>query len=62
MNINIHDVTDITIENVQAAKNGTTWRTIKIKARGGVHEVVLFAAMDDAENLHPTWILTDDQP
>ena len=62
MNISIHDVSDITIKNVQTAKNGTTWRTIKIKGRGGVHEVVLFAAMDDAENLHPTWILTDDQP
>jgi len=54
MNISIHNVTDITIENVGKAKNGTTWRSIKIKGRGGVHEVVLFADMDDAENLELT--------
>jgi hypothetical protein len=54
MNISIHDVTDITIENVGKAKNGTTWRSIKIKGRGGVHELVLFAAKDDAENLELT--------
>ncbi len=53
MNISIHDVTDITIENV-ITRNGTTWRKIKIKGRGGVHEVVLFAARDDAENLELT--------
>jgi hypothetical protein len=53
MNINIHDVTDITIENVRA-RNGTTWRSLKIKGKGGVHEVVLFAAMDDPENLEIT--------
>jgi hypothetical protein len=62
MNISIHDVTDIIIKTVNSGGSGTTWRTIKIKGRGGVHELVLFAAMDDAENLHPTWILTDDQP
>jgi hypothetical protein len=50
MNISIHDVTDITIENVRT-RNGTTWRSIKIKGKGGVHELVLFAAKDDAENL-----------
>ncbi len=54
MNINIHDVTDITIENVITAKNGTTWRSIKIRGKGGVHELVLFAAKDDAENLEIT--------
>lgn len=54
MNISVHDVTDITIENVGKAKNGTTWRSIKIKGRGGIHEVVLFAAMNDAENLELT--------
>jgi hypothetical protein len=54
MNISIHDVTDITIQNVGKAKNGTTWRSIKIKGRGGVHEVVLFADKDDAENLELT--------
>ena len=43
MNISIHDVTDITIENVGKAKNGTTWRSIKIKGKGGVHEIVLNA-------------------
>ena len=54
MNISIHDVSDITIKNVQTAKNGTTWRSIKIKGHGGIHEVVLFAAKDDAENLELT--------
>jgi len=53
MNISIHDVTDITIENVRT-RNGTTWRSIKIKGKGGVHELVLFAAKDDAENLELT--------
>ena len=53
MNISIHDVSDITIENV-ITRNGTTWRKIKIKGRGGVHELVLFAAEDDAENLELT--------
>ncbi len=53
MDISIHDVTDITIKNVRA-RNGTIWRTIKIKARVGVHNLVLFAAMDDAENLEIT--------
>jgi len=51
MNINIHDVTDIIIENVDSGGNGTTWRTIKIKGKGGVHQIVLFAAKDDPENL-----------
>jgi len=54
MNISIHDVTDITIENVGKAKNGTTWRSIRIKGRGGIHDVTLFAAMDDPENLEIT--------
>lgn len=54
MNINIHDVTDIIIEEVRSGGGGTTWRKIKIKGRGGVHEVVLFAAKDDAENLEIT--------
>ena len=54
MNISIHDVTDIIIENVGKAENGTTWRSIKIKGRGGIHEVTLFAAMDDPENLELT--------
>jgi len=53
MNIDIHDVTDITIENVRT-RNGTTWRSIKIKGKGGVHYIVLFAAMNDAENLELT--------
>jgi hypothetical protein len=54
MNINIHNVTDIIIEEVRSGGGGTTWRTIKIKGKGGVHEVVLFAAKDDAENLEIT--------
>ena len=53
MDISIYDVTDITIENVRT-RNGTTWRKVKIKGKGGVHELVLFAAMDDAENLEIT--------
>lgn len=54
MNISIHDVTDIIIENVGKAKNGTTWRSIRIKGRRGIHYVTLFAAMDDPENLEIT--------
>lgn len=53
MKIQVHDVKDITIQDVRSA-GGATWRSIKIKGRGGVHEVVLFAAMDDAENLELT--------
>jgi hypothetical protein len=53
MNISVYDVADITIENVRT-RNGTTWRSIKIKGKGGIHEIVLFAAMDDAENLEIT--------
>ena len=54
MNINIHNVTDIVIEEVRSGGGGTTWRSIKIKGRGGVHYIVLFAAEDDAENLELT--------
>ena len=54
MNINIHDVTDIIIEDIRRRGGGTTWRKIKIKGQGGVHEIVLFAAKDDAENLEIT--------
>ena len=54
MNISIHDVTDIIIENIRRRGGGTTWRKIKIKGQGGVNEVVLFAAKDDAENLEIT--------
>lgn len=61
MKVSIHDVKDIIIENARSA-GGITWRSIKIKGRGGVHEVVLFADNDDPENLEPTWILTDAQP
>ena len=53
MNIRIHDVTDITIEDVRTAV-GAKWRSIKIKGHGGIHEVVLFAAKDDPENLEIT--------
>ena len=53
MNISIYDVKDITIQDVRT-RNGTTWRSIKIKGQGGIHEIVLFAAMDDAENLELT--------
>ena len=53
MNISIHDVKDITIEDVRSA-GGTTWRKIEIKGQGGIHEIVLFAAMNDAENLELT--------
>jgi hypothetical protein len=62
MNVQINDVTDIIIETVRTAANNTTWRSVKIKGRGGVHELVLFAHNDDPENLEPTWILTDNQP
>ena len=54
MDISIHDVTDIIIEDIRRRGGGTTWRKIKIKGQGGIHEVVLFAAMDDAENLEIT--------
>tara|TARA_B110000285_G_scaffold40897_1_gene44887 strand:- start:604 stop:780 length:177 start_codon:yes stop_codon:yes gene_type:complete len=54
MNISIHGVTDVIIGDIQAGSTGTTWRSIKIKGRGGIHEVVLFAAMNDAENLELT--------
>lgn len=53
MNISVYEVTDITIENVRT-RNGTTWRSIKIRGKGGVHDLVLFADMDDAENLELT--------
>tara|TARA_R110000822_G_scaffold232942_1_gene364560 strand:+ start:352 stop:528 length:177 start_codon:yes stop_codon:yes gene_type:complete len=54
MNVQIYDVTDIVVENVKSALLGTTWRSIKIKGRSGIHEVTLFAARDDAENLEIT--------
>ena len=54
MNISIHDVTEIIIEDIRRRGGGTTWRKIKIKGQGGVNEVVLFAAKDDAENLEIT--------
>jgi len=53
MKIQVHDVKDITIQDVRSA-GGATWRSIKIKGQGGVHELVLFAAKDDAENLEIT--------
>jgi hypothetical protein len=53
MNISIHDVKDIIVEDARSA-GGATWRKIKIRGHGGVHEVVLFAAMNDAENLELT--------
>ena len=53
MNITIHDVKDIIIEDARSA-GGATWRKIKIKGHGGIHEVVLFAASDGAENLELT--------
>lgn len=53
MDISIYDVTDITIENVRT-RNGTKWRKVKIKGKSGVHELVLFAAKDDPENLEIT--------
>lgn len=53
MNISIYDVKDITIQDVRT-RHGTTWRSIKIKGQGGIQQIVLFAAMDDAENLELT--------
>ena len=54
MNISIHNVTDIIIGEVRSGGGGTTWRSIKIKGQGGVHDIVLFASKDDAENLEIT--------
>ena len=54
MKVLIHDVKDIIIEDVRNGGGGTTWRSIKIRGHGGIHEVVLFAAMNDAENLELT--------
>ncbi len=54
MHMMIHDVTDITIEDVDSGASGTTWRKVKVIGRCGTHEFVLFAARDDAENLELT--------
>tara|TARA_R110002020_G_scaffold425412_2_gene634806 strand:- start:1344 stop:1520 length:177 start_codon:yes stop_codon:yes gene_type:complete len=54
MNVQINDVTDIIIEVVKSATLGTTWRSIKVKGKGGTHQITLFADRDDAENLEIT--------
>ena len=56
MNISIHGVTDIIIGDIQAGSTGTgaVWRKIRIRARGSWHEIDLFPAMNDAENLELT--------
>jgi hypothetical protein len=57
MDINIHDVTDITIGPIQS-KNNIYWRKIKIKHRTGKHEITCFEAPwareDKNENLEIT--------
>tara|TARA_R110001632_G_scaffold233052_2_gene376179 strand:- start:202 stop:426 length:225 start_codon:yes stop_codon:yes gene_type:complete len=62
VNIDIHDVTDITIGPIQSKEN-TFWRKIKIKTRRGPHEIVLFEApwarADKGENLE---ITLSDEP
>ena len=54
MKVLIHDVKDIIIEDVRNGGGGTTWRSIKIRGHGGIHEAVLFADLNDAENLELT--------
>tara|TARA_R110002153_G_scaffold20101_2_gene68415 strand:- start:598 stop:783 length:186 start_codon:yes stop_codon:yes gene_type:complete len=56
MNITIHGVTDIIIGDIRAGSTGTgaVWRKIRVRARGSWHEIDLFPAMNDAENLELT--------
>ena len=56
MNITIHGVTDVIIGDTQAGSTGTgaVWRKIRVRARGSWHEIDLFPAMNDAENLELT--------
>jgi|TARA_R110000782_G_scaffold237330_1_gene323817 hypothetical protein len=56
MNISIHGVTDIIIEDIQVGSTGTgtAWRKIRVRARGSWHEIDLFPALDDADSLELT--------
>lgn len=57
MDVNVHDVTDITIGPIEY-RNDVFWRKIKIKTRRGTHEVTCFEAAfaraDKGENLEIT--------